>query len=133
MLGWLTAPFPGRTYVYLFTAILVIVALSFSFEHLKSHWYLNLLFVFITACSVFLILFAMLTTWTPYPSRVIIGVQGRYFLIPAILLSYGLFPSISKLSNQKLVPTIICLAGFGVYCLCITIKLLLVRYYIAAN
>lgn len=133
MLGWLTAPFPGRTYVYLFTAILVIVALSFSFEHFKSHWDLNLLFVFITGCSVFLILFAMLTTWTPYPSRVIIGVQGRYFLIPAILLSYGLFPPISKLSNQKLVPTIFCLAGFGVYCLCITINLLLVRYYIAAN
>lgn len=51
MLGWLTAPFPGRTYVYLFTAILVIVALSFSFEHFKSHWDLNLLFVFITGCS----------------------------------------------------------------------------------
>ena len=131
MLGWLTAPFPGRTYIYLLAALLVIGALSFSFEHIKRHRNLNLLFFFITGCSVFLILFAMLTTWTPYPSPVIIGVQGRYFLIPALVLSYGLFPPISKLSNQKFAATIVCLAGFGVYCLCITIKLLLVRYYIS--
>lgn len=36
--------------------------------------------------SVFLLL---LWSWTPYPAHLIEGVQGRYFIAPAILLSYA--------------------------------------------
>jgi uncharacterized membrane protein len=133
ILGWLTAVFPGRTYIYLFATLLLISALPFSFQHFKRHFRLNALFFFIAGCSIFLILFAMLTTWTPYPSSLIIGVQGRYFLIPAILLSYGLFPPISSLSNRKTAVVMSCLAGLGLYSLFVTVNLLLWRYYISAN
>lgn len=36
--------------------------------------------------SVFLLL---LWSWTPYPAHLIEGVQGRYFIAPALLLSYA--------------------------------------------
>lgn len=131
MLGWLTAPFPGRTYIYLTSLILVISGLSISTEHIKINWRMNGLFFLIVMLSVFLILFAMLTTWTPYPSPRIIGVQGRYFLIPAILLSYVVFPAITALSGKRLLLILILLSGFTLYSLCITIQLLLSRYYIS--
>lgn len=39
-----------------------------------------------SALSVFLLL---LWSWTPYPANLIEGVQGRYFIAPALLLSYA--------------------------------------------
>jgi uncharacterized membrane protein len=133
MLGWLTATFPGRTYIYLALLLLTISGLSISIKHLALNWRLNVLFFLIAALSVFLIFFAMLTTWTPYPSMRVIGVQGRYFLIPAILLSYGLFPAITTLTKKRLLPILIFLSSFALYGLWITINLLLSRYYIAAG
>ncbi len=40
--------------------------------------------------SCILVFLALLATWTPFPSRIIDGVQGRYFHIPALLLGYAL-------------------------------------------
>ena len=131
MLGWLTATFPGRTYIYLALVILAISGLSVSIKHLALNWRLNALFLLIAAVSVFLIFFAMLTTWTPFPSPRVIGVQGRYFLIPAILLSYVLFPAIITLTKKRLLLILMLLSGFTLYSLWITINLLLSRYYIS--
>jgi uncharacterized membrane protein len=36
-----------------------------------------------------LVFLAMLVTWTPVPSVFIHGVQGRYFIVPAIILAYA--------------------------------------------
>lgn len=130
MLGWLTAPFPGRTYIYLAIAILIISSTSLSIKHIRANWKVIVLFLFIALLSVLLILFAMLTTWTPYPSEKIIGVQGRYFLVPAILMSYALFPSITQLNNYRSSLSHILVISFALYSLFMTITLLLSRYYI---
>jgi len=133
MLGWLTATFPGKTYIYLLFGLILISGLSLSLKHIKCNWRTNFLFLLIASLSIFLIMFAMLTTWTPYPSATIIGVQGRYFLIPALLLSYGFFPALSSLSTRRSLPVSVLLAGFTLYSLYITIDLLLMRYYISAT
>lgn len=39
--------------------------------------------------SVFLVFLLLLWSWTPYPAQLIEGVQGRYFIAPALLLSYA--------------------------------------------
>jgi uncharacterized membrane protein len=131
MLGWLTATFPGKTYIYLLAGLLMICGASFSLKPLKQHVRTSALFLLIACLSIFLILFAMLTTWTPYPSTTIIGVQGRYFLIPALLLSYGFFMSIAELSKLRRLSALALVLGFTVYSLCSTINLLLVRYYVS--
>jgi uncharacterized membrane protein len=130
MLGWLTAPFPGRTYVYLAIAILIISSTSLSIKHIRANWQVIVLFLIIALLSILLILFAMLTTWTPYPSDKIIGVQGRYFLVPAILMSYAFFPSITQLNDYRSSLSHILVISFALYSLFMTIHLLLSRYYI---
>jgi uncharacterized membrane protein len=133
MLGWLTATFPGKTYIYLLCGLLLISGFSLSLKHLKHNLSTICLFSLSASMSIFLIMFAMLTTWTPYPSTTIIGVQGRYFLIPALLLSYGFFPAISALSARRLLLIFVLLGGFTLYSLYITIDLILMRYYISAT
>lgn len=133
MLGWLTATFPGKTYIYLLFGLVIISGVTLSLKHIKNSWRTFFLFSLIASLSIFLIMFAMLTTWTPYPSTTIIGVQGRYFLIPAILLSYGFFPAISTFSTRRLSLAFVLLASFTMYSLYITINLLLMRYYISAT
>lgn len=39
--------------------------------------------------SVLLVFLLLLWSWTPYPAYLIEGVQGRYFIAPALLLSYA--------------------------------------------
>ena len=129
ILGWLNAAFQGKAYIYLLIGMLTISVASLSFKYIKLNWTVSILFILMASLSIFLIMFAMLTTWTPYPSTTIIGVQGRYFLIPALALSYGLFPSISSLSQKRLLPVLVLLSGFTLYSLYITISLLLTRYY----
>lgn len=46
-----------------------------------------LLLIGCMAC--FLAFLAMLLTWTPHPAQTIQGVQGRYFLVPAIMVFAG--------------------------------------------
>ena len=56
----------------------------------------------IAALSFLLIFFALLVTWTPHPAHVITGVQGRYFLVPALLLGYVLGGSTPSCPNPAL-------------------------------
>ena len=42
--------------------------------------------------SALLAFFALAVTWNDYPVRVIEGLQGRYFIIPAMLLAAALGP-----------------------------------------
>jgi hypothetical protein len=40
--------------------------------------------------SVLLAFALMLLTWSPFPTQMIEGVQGRYFIAPALMVAYGL-------------------------------------------
>lgn len=43
--------------------------------------------------SVGLAFFALLVTWTPHPATTVEGIQGRYFIVPALALAYALAPA----------------------------------------
>lgn len=57
--------------------------------HRDPVWMLRLGFATSAAASVLLVFLLLLWSWTPYPADLIEGVQGRYFIAPALLLSYA--------------------------------------------
>ena len=81
---------------------------------------------------------ALLIQWTPHPATIILGVQGRYFFVPALLVFVAFtrpfIPSYSfHLSHLKSwvvkisLAVLVLLSGTALYC---TSTLLLGRYYL---
>lgn len=89
ILGWLDIPFPKKYYTFFIISIALIMILSISFKGIKGDWPQRLLLIMVSSISVLFIFFALLVTWSPHPAQIISGVQGRYFLIPSIILSYA--------------------------------------------
>jgi uncharacterized membrane protein len=90
ILGWLDSPIPRQTVrvlavVTTFTAFIMIV---------KTRWReaftARAALVFIGLGGTILIFFAMAITWTAYPAQTILGIQGRYFLIPCLFMAAAL-------------------------------------------
>jgi len=101
ILGWLHIPMPIWYYPlsWILLGILSILSLDKTSRH---HLFnaLSWLFFLIALLSCFIILNALLLGWTPYPTLLIEGVQGRYFWIPACCLAFCLsrFSSFTKYS-----------------------------------
>ncbi len=89
VLGWLDASFSAEFYQTVLRLVAVIGGLSLSLSDLKSDWPERLVLLLLSAASAALVFLALLVTWNPHPAHLIDGVQGRYFLIPAIMLSYA--------------------------------------------
>jgi hypothetical protein len=87
-------------------------------------------FVVCALGSIAIIFLSLLVQWTPHPATIILGVQGRYFFVPTLLLSIAFTSpiNIEKSVKQFLSSTIlIALASCG---LVFTSSLLLQRYYL---
>lgn len=88
ILGWLDIKLPVNLYVISGVFILILAVLNIRISFLKG----NKLYVgstlLVSAGSILLIFFALLVQWSPFPTTTIIGVQGRYFTIPVIILSF---------------------------------------------
>ena len=63
---------------------------SVSITTLRQDWHIRLLLASAALASVGLIFLALLVTWTPHPATLVQGVQGRYFVVPMLLLGYAL-------------------------------------------
>lgn len=87
ILGWVDTKFPEGFY-YAITGILALLAIC-SASLRKMEWPRKIL-LGIACVSVGLIFFALLVTFNPIPTEFIQGVQGRYFLVSAMLASYSL-------------------------------------------
>lgn len=99
ILGWLDAPLPPYAY-YATTALLaLIVAFSFSVRTWASDRLGRGLLVVCAIASILLTFLALLVQWTIGPATTVDGVQGRYFMIPALILSYALFADRSPRGN----------------------------------
>ncbi len=130
MLGWLDAPFRGKEYLFLGALTVVIAGLSIGWRDLGKQHLTRLLLVSCAVASVFTIFFALLVTWTPHPATLILGVQGRYLLVPVALLAYATSGLSLRLpATQEKIAVIVTLL-LGVYSCSITTGLLLDRYYL---
>jgi len=129
VLGWLDAPLTPKVYTLLSTFLVLILLFSFSIQDMRREKVPRLILAFCAVASVLMVFFALLVTWNPHPASLIQGIQGRYFLVPVMLLAYSISP------RGKLLPlprgmAVVSLAGLMVYSTYATIKLLLFRYYI---
>lgn len=87
-LGWLDAPISQSGFLFFFLVIVVaIVSSIISFK--KTRDKSTSLFIFLLSLfSILLIFPALLAQWNTFPTDKIIGVQGRYFIIPVLILGY---------------------------------------------
>ena len=129
ILGWLDTRLPPNFYPILWTGLGVLALSSVRVKTLRADWAARSVLLLIAIASTALVFFAMLVTWTAVPAVTINGVQGRYFLAPALVLSFAL-------SGQAgLVPPALRWwgwASFGVFtCLSATalVLTLLARYH----
>jgi len=101
ILGWLDVALDAHVYDLLGSCLIVTAILSFSLSELRRQWIERSVLVAVSISCVMLIFFAMLVTWTPHPAQVILGVQGRYFTIPALLVAYSIGGGSRYVSNLR--------------------------------
>jgi uncharacterized membrane protein len=130
ILGWLDAPFQDRYYTFFSAMLAVIALLSVSLKQIKDDRPQRLLLLAVSITSTLLILFALLVTCSPHPAQVISCVQGRYFLLPSIILAYGVTGSDDSIGNFRS-----SVASFLVLCLFLvsitsSARVIINRYYL---
>ena len=131
ILGWLDTSFGNKIYNYLFVCFSLVGLLSISTRGIKKDWVPRFLLIILSVSSILLIFFALLVTWSPHPASIISGVQGRYFLVPFIMLAYAISGNLKLYEGKsRKIALFFCFALF-VFTISGTTKLLLDRYYIA--
>jgi uncharacterized membrane protein len=129
LLGWLDTPFTGKEYIYLLIIISFIFLLSLkSLKDRQSRLTASLLLT-VSIGAITIVFLAMLVTWTPHPATLIEGIQGRYFLLPAILIAYALNNNLESSGFYRRILLFTILLLLGIYSFIITDQLLLDRYY----
>lgn len=92
ILGWLDARFSVWVYNTIYAFCLIIFALSLPFRTLKNNFAYRAILIVCGLGSIALVFIALLITWNAidHPATTIQGIQGRYFLIPVLLIAYAL-------------------------------------------
>ena len=129
ILGWLDAPFAPGYYLYFSSGLLLVTLLTVAIKRNGHDWSQKLILASISGVSVLFIFFALLVTWTPHPATIISGVQGRYFLIPAIMLAYCVSGKASLNGNWRLGLATVVVFVLFVSSLSASVSLLIDRYY----
>jgi hypothetical protein len=133
ILGWLDTRFSASAYMFLSICTAWIGVLSVSIKNLRTDW-IPRLAVFLSAlASIFLILFALLVTSSQHPANLIQGVQGRYFLVPAIMVAYAISGSAKINEGVFRKFSIFLLIALGAFTFFSTPRLLIERYYLAVE
>ena len=101
ILGWLDAPLPNAFYAWIGWGLALCFVGGVSLRSFAADWAFRTAMLTIAITSFFMIFFALLITWTPHPAEVIAGVQGRYFIVPAILIGYALHGSGSVANTAR--------------------------------
>jgi uncharacterized membrane protein len=125
VLGWLDRPIPAITYPVAGFALVITAILSFSRKVGVVERVLPLL---VALSAVLLTFIALLVTWTDLPAEVIVGVQGRYFIAPAILAAYTL--GSRNMSDPRVLARAIVCGAFLAFTVSITTSTLLWKYYL---
>lgn len=130
ILGALDTVFKPVIYVIIGYFLVIVALCSFSFEAIKHNLKARLLLLFSSFVSILIIFFALLVTWTPHPAEYILGVQGRYFLIPLLLIAYAISPGAGSKYRLPSQIGMLSVIGFWIFSVSITSESILSRYYI---
>lgn len=84
-LGWLDTPLPAPAYPALLAGLALLALVSLRPLRGGRDLAFRLLLAVLAAASALLVFAALLVSWTPHPAQTIAGVQGRYFLVPALM------------------------------------------------
>jgi len=130
LLGWLDTPFTGREYIYLLGLISSLFFVSLKPPNGLQAKLTSSLLIGVSAAAIAIVFFAMLVTWTPHPATLIEGIQGRYFIIPAIIVAYAMNSSIQSCGLFRGILVLTLLLFLGAYSFISTEHLLWDRYYV---
>jgi uncharacterized membrane protein len=130
ILGWLDTRFSEDAYKFLFLCTILIGLLSVSVKNLKTEWFPRLVLLVSALTSILLIFFALLITWNHHPARVIEGVQGRYFLVPAIMVAYAISGGLNLSDGVFRKIALLLVILLGAFTIFSMPRLLIERYYL---
>ncbi|WP_225780876.1 DUF2142 domain-containing protein [Xenophilus sp. Marseille-Q4582] len=95
-LGWLDTPLPSGSHDWLWLGLGLCACLSLGWtpqtgERRASELWARISLGLAAFASVLLTFLALLVTWTAqHPATHVDGIQGRYFLVPALMLAHAL-------------------------------------------
>ena len=132
ILGWLDTRFSESTYYVIYFFLALILVLSLITDRIKNMAAYQLL---LTGCSlgaILLTFFALLIQWNAlqHPAVTIQGVQGRYFLIPALLLAYAVGSDQTEKQGKLKTLSLTVLIVFFLFSVSTTCSLLISRYFL---
>ncbi|BDY73534.1 DUF2142 domain-containing protein [Escherichia coli] len=124
-LGWLDIWMPTYLYIVSFVVIVALISLSISYSEIKKHIFFSLSVAIVSLGSAALIFCALLVQYSKFPTDVIIGIQGRYFVIPVIISAFLLMSQNKKKQMIAYIITVIML----IVSLNAMIPSIITRYY----
>ncbi|MEW9586288.1 DUF2142 domain-containing protein [Paraburkholderia sp. DGU8] len=125
ILGWLDRPMPAVAYEVAGAALVCAVAISFS---RRIGGATRALAVMAAMLAVPLTFMALLMSWTDLPADVINGVQGRYFIAPALLAACVL--GARDTSKRRNWAALVLSGAFIAFSTTMTVSTLLWKYYL---
>lgn len=131
VLGWLDLELSSNFYALVSVVLTLISVATIKMPIIKSDWAIRGCLVSFSLISVFLVFFLLLITWTPHVAEHIQGVQGRYFLIPALLVAYSLSGYSDNVKDVRHFAALMALCFICLLIAAVIPKELLWRYYIA--
>ena len=129
ILGWLDTPLPVISYSLLWLGLGACALVSVALPAGAADWSARCLLLVAAMASIGLIFLSQLVTWTAHPATLIEGVQGRYFVMPMVLLGYvlsGLAKGKTRLQGRL---AALALSGFALCSLTALSMTLLSRYH----
>lgn len=130
-LGWLDTQFSQKEYKFFSICTILIGLLSVSVKNLKTEWIPRFVLLFSTFFSILLIFISQLVAWTKHPASLIDGVQGRYFLVPAIMVAYAISGGVNLYAGIFRKIALLLVILLGAFTIFSTPRLLIERYYLA--
>jgi uncharacterized membrane protein len=132
VLGWVNSrsEFPKCVYDGFLVFLAFLLLCSISLSNFRSNWSIRAWLFMCGVLSILFIFFALMLVSSPQPAMTITGIQGRYFLIPAIMLAYSLCLNEEALGKYRNASGWLALIVLSLFSVQSTATLLLKKYYI---
>jgi len=127
-LGWWDTDLPGVTYLIFLIFFACLAYLTFKKRGCENYFNFRFYLLFILTLSYFSLFTMLLVAWTNHPTKIIDGIQGRYFIPFVIFIGYGFFDKSLDRTQIKKVDIILC--SMLIVTMISTPTALMLRYWI---